>query len=97
MQMFVVSGRDRKDGMPGRLEHRPAHRAHYSNLDDRLVLSGPYLDAAGEPIGSMIIMKAEDQAAAEAHVAADPYVVHGVFETVTVWRWDWFMKRPEGL
>ena len=95
--LFIVSGRDHADGLAHRLEVRPAHRAHYESLGDDLLLSGPYLDAAGEPIGSMIIMRAASQAAAERFVRADPYVAEGVFETVTVWRWDWFMNRPPEL
>lgn len=95
--LFIVSGRDYKAGIEARLKYRPEHRAHYQNLGDDLLLSGPYLDERGEPIGSMIIMRAVDQKAAETHAHADPYWQNGVFETLTVSRWDWFMKRPEGL
>ena len=95
--LFIVSGRDHPDGLEHRLAVRPRHRAHYATLGDDLILSGPYLDAAGEPIGSMIIMRAADQAAAEAFANADPFVTEGVFETLTVWRWDWFMNRPDGF
>ncbi len=95
--LFIVSGRDKPNGMEARLEHRTAHRAYYSALGDDLVLAGPYLDAAGEPIGSMIIMRAASQEAAEAFAHADPYWVERVFADLTVSRWDWFMKRPDGL
>jgi len=95
--LFIVSGRDRADGLDGRLQHRQAHRQHYWDLAEDLILSGPYLDEDGGPIGSMIVMRAQSQAAAEAHVARDPYVVNNVFETVSVSRWDWFMNRPDEL
>lgn len=95
--LFIVSGRDKKDGMAGRLEYRPQHRAYYSALGDDLILAGPYLDAAGEPIGSMIVMRAASQQAAETFAFADPYWIQGVFESLTVFRWDWFMKRPDSL
>jgi uncharacterized protein YciI len=95
--LFVVSGRDHENGLEHRLAVRPHHRAHYESLGDDLVLSGPYLDDKGDPIGSMIIIRAADQQAAEEFVAADPFVTEGVFASVTVWRWDWFMKRPEGF
>jgi DNA polymerase III subunit gamma/tau len=55
------------------------------------------LDAEGEPIGSMIVMRAESQDAAEAFARADPYWTQGVFAELTVSRWDWFMKRPPEL
>jgi len=95
--LFIVSGRDKPNNMAGRLEHRAAHRAYYAALGDDILLSGPYLDSDGEPIGSMIIMRAESQAAAEAYAGADPYWTNGVFGELTVSRWDWFMKRPEDL
>jgi uncharacterized protein YciI len=95
--LFIVSGRDHANGLEHRLEIRPGHRAYYESLGDDLILSGPYLDAAGEPIGSMIVIRRDSQEAAEEFVNADPFVVEGVFDSVTVSRWDWFMKRPDGL
>ena len=95
--LFIVSGRDKANGLEHRLAVRPRHRAHYESLGENLVLSGPYLDAAGEPIGSMIVMRAASQEAAEAFAHAGPFFLEGGFETLTVWRWDWFMHRPADL
>ena len=95
--LFIVSGRDHANGLEHRLAIRPRHRAHYESLGDDLILSGPYLDEAGEPIGSMIIIRRDSQDAAEAFANADPFVVEGVFSELTVSRWDWFMKRPASL
>jgi uncharacterized protein YciI len=95
--LFVATGRDYPGGIAKRLEFRAEHRAHYSALGDDLILAGPYLDAGGEPIGSMIVIRRPDQAAADEHVARDPYVTNGCFETVRVDRWAWFMKRPDDL
>ncbi|GGA50105.1 YciI family protein [Pelagibacterium lentulum] len=95
--LFIVSGRDKVDGMKDRLAYRPQHRAYYAGLGDDLILAGPYLDTAGEPIGSMIVMRAESQQAAEDFARADPYWTQGVFGTLDIARWDWFMKRPADL
>jgi uncharacterized protein YciI len=95
--LFIVSGRDHANGLKHRLEHRPSHRAYYETLGDDLILSGPYLDAKGEPIGSMIVIRRESQQAAEDFANADPFVTEGVFAELTVSRWDWFMKRPAAL
>lgn len=92
--LFIVSGRDHENALQHRLAVRARHRVHYESLGEDLVLSGPYLDAKGNPIGSMIIMRATDQQAAEVFAAADPFVTEGVFASLTVWRWDWFMNRP---
>jgi uncharacterized protein YciI len=95
--LFVISGKDHENGLEHRLAIRPRHRAYYESLCDDLILAGPYLDAAGEPIGSMIVVRRRSQAEAEAFAAADPFVTEGVFASVSVSRWDWFMKRPKGL
>jgi uncharacterized protein YciI len=95
--LFIVSGRDHPNGLQHRLQHRPRHRAYYEQLGDDLILSGPYLDAAGDPIGSMIVIRRDSQEAAEAYANADPFVLEDVFAELTVSRWDWFMKRPDGL
>ena len=95
--LFIVSGHDHEDGLQHRLAVRPKHRAHYEALGSDLILSGPYLDDKGDPIGSMIIIRRDTQAAAEAYAAADPFVVERVFASVSVSRWDWFMNRPDGL
>jgi uncharacterized protein YciI len=42
------------------------------------------LDQAGQPIGSLIVIEAEDQAAADAIAAEDPYVKAGLFQSVSV-------------
>lgn len=95
--LFIVSGRDHANGLEHRLAVRPRHRAYYESLGDDLILAGPYLDAAGDPIGSMIVIRRESQEAAEAFARADPFVTEGVFAELTVSRWDWFMKRPPDL
>ncbi len=95
--LFIVSGRDHENGLEHRLAIRPRHRAHYESLGEDLILSGPYLDARGEPIGSMIVIRRDSQEAADAFAAADPFVIEKVFASYTVWRWDWFMKRPDGF
>jgi uncharacterized protein YciI len=40
-----------------------------------------------EPIGSMLIIEAADQAAAEAFAADDPFSREGVFERVEIRPW----------
>jgi uncharacterized protein YciI len=95
--LFIVSGRDHVNGLEHRLQVRPRHRAHYEALGTDLVLSGPYLDDKGDPVGSMIIIRRDSQAAADAYAASDPFVTEKVFTSVSVSRWDWFMNRPDDL
>jgi len=64
--------------------HRPAHIQHRKAVGNRLPVAGSLLNESGENAGSVILYEAEDDAAATAFARADPMVVHGVFELVSV-------------
>jgi uncharacterized protein YciI len=95
--LFIVSGIDKPNGLEHRLAVRSRHRAYYESLGKDLILSGPYLNENGDPIGSMIVVRAEDLTAAETFARADPFYLEHVFAALTIRRWDWFMNRPEGF
>lgn len=80
--VFVIIGKDAPDGQKKRPLHRPAHVERLRELADagKLVLAGPFLDGAG----SLIVMKTDSLEEAQAFADSDPYVIHGVFESVTI-------------
>ena len=51
---------------------------------DRIVHGGPTLDVDGRPCGSLLIIEAEDRAAAEGFAASDPYAKAGLFESTII-------------
>ncbi len=76
---------------PGHLDLRKANRdAHLAHLraEPTVVQAGPFLDAAGEMSGSLILLATEDRAAVEAFAAADPYALAGLFEHVRIETWN---------
>lgn len=76
---------------PGHLEVRKSNRdAHLAHLkaDTRVVQAGPFVNAAGEMSGSLIIFDTEDRSHVEAFAAADPYAKAGLFETVRIEAWN---------
>lgn len=87
MPLFVIEAWDKPDSLAVRLANRPAHLERMTALGDALVIAGPYLDAAGQPVGSLIIVEMESQAAAEAWAAADPYAEAGLFARTSVRPW----------
>ncbi|MEX6725863.1 YciI family protein [Parapedomonas caeni] len=87
MPLFVIEAWDKPDSLAVRLANRPVHLDRMKALGAALVIAGPYLDAAGQPIGSLIIVDMESQAAVEAWAAADPYAEAGLFASVTVRPW----------
>lgn len=95
--MFAVTAIDKKDHLETRLQTRPAHLQFWDDNKASMVLAGPFLDADGKATGSLMIVKADDQSAAEALVANDPYAEAGLFESVVVRPWNWVINRPDHL
>jgi hypothetical protein len=76
---------------PAHLEVRKANRdAHVAYLKSSgvVVQAGPFLDAAGEMYGSLVILDVADRAAAEAWAASDPYKHAGLFSDVRIETWN---------
>ena len=76
---------------PGTIELRKANRdAHiaYLKATDAVAQAGPFLDAQGTMIGSLIVLDVADMAEAEAWAAQDPYAHAGLFDSVTLRHWN---------
>ena len=78
----MFHGVDRPDGADLRAATLPAH-AEYQHHRGNPV-GGPLLDADGSACGTLIIVEAPDLATAEAIIAADPFVVAGLFASAIV-------------
>jgi uncharacterized protein YciI len=85
--LFVVSAFDRPGAGELRARHRAAHLDYLKGKAIQIRAGGAMLDAGEQPIGSLLIIEAADQAAAEALVAGDPFRKEGVFERVEVRPW----------
>lgn len=86
--LFAALCIDKPDHVDLRLSTRAAHLSFLEAHAARVKLGGPFLDAAGEkPIGSLLILDCEDEAAARALLAEDPYAVAGLFASVELRPW----------
>jgi uncharacterized protein len=85
--LFVVSAFDRPGAGELRARIRPAHLEYLKGRLGEIRAGGALLDEGGQPVGSMLIIEAADQMAAEAFTAGDPYRLEGVFERVEVRPW----------
>ncbi|WP_292534277.1 YciI family protein [Methylocystis sp.] len=84
--LFVAICLDKPDHVDLRLSTRAAHLAFLEKHAARVKLGGPFLD--GEtPIGSMLILDCEDEAAARALLGEDPYALAGLFASVELKPW----------
>ncbi|PHK95074.1 hypothetical protein CR162_10005 [Pseudoroseomonas rhizosphaerae] len=82
--LFAIIADDKPGALELRLATRPTHLEYLDSQVEKLVQAGPVLDAEGKPCGSVLIVEAEDQAAAEAFAAADPYAKAGLFARTTI-------------
>lgn len=65
------------------VKHRPAHLEYRMRLKNlRLVVQ--VRSEAGEMVGSIIVIDAEDMAGAQTIARGDPYVGVGVYDTVRI-------------
>lgn len=84
--LFVLTAIDKENSLELRKSVRDAH---FAFIEETRVarLGGPFLDAAGNMAGSMIIFEAEDVEAAKAWCAKDPYAKAGLFKFTELRPW----------
>ena len=71
--LFAIMNIDKPDSLALRAATRETHLGYLDSIVGQMLLAGPVLNAEGQSIGSLLIVEAENQAAAEAFAAADPY------------------------
>ncbi len=98
MALFAIICTDKPgEGLKLRQANRPDHLQWLADLGDVVKAAGPFLDDAGNPAGSLIIIEATDRAEAERMAANDPYGKAGVFERVEIRPWKWLINKPDGV
>jgi len=84
--LFVITALDWENSLPLRMATRPAH-FEYAQATGAIRLGGPFLDANGDMMGSLIIIEARDLTAAEEWQRNDPYMKAGLFARVEIRAW----------
>lgn len=94
--LFALICQDKPGALQVRMDTRPDHVAFLNGLNDdgKLAFAGPFLDAEGKPNGSLVVIEAEDQAAAESLAAQDPYAKANLFSSVEIRLWNWVFNKP---
>lgn len=94
---YALLCKDKPGALKIRMDTRPAHLEHLDALNGRgiLKMAGPFLDSDGNSNGSLLIVEAEDAAAARSLADADPYAKAGLFETVDVRPFRWTVNNPD--
>ncbi len=95
--LFAFICTDKVNSLELRMKLRPDHLAHLESLKGNLKAAGPFLDDAGQPSGSLVIVEAENRDAAATIARNDPYAIGGLFASVEIKAWRWAVKNPEAL
>ncbi|HAR08099.1 MULTISPECIES: YciI family protein [Halomonas] len=90
--LYAIISEDVDNSLERRLAARPDHLARLEALRDegRLVLAGPHPAVDSENpgdagfSGSLVVAEFDDLASAQAWADADPYMIAGVYASVTV-------------
>ena len=93
--LYAIICTDKPDSLALRQKNRPDHVAFLEGLGSKLKAAGPFLDEAGDPNGSLVVMEADSCADAQAAATLDPYVKAGLFAHVEVRPWNWLINNPE--
>jgi uncharacterized protein YciI len=95
--LFALICTDKPDHLQLRLDVRPAHVEFLNGLNSEgaLKFAGPFLDPAGKPNGSLVVIDAPDPSAAQAIAARDPFAEAGLFASVEIRPWNWTFNKPE--
>ena len=88
MPLFVFYCRDGENSDKLRALHKAEQRKWMAEHDHNYEVAGPLLNQAGEFVGSLLVIEAEDEAAARATVNEDPYVTGGVWQSIRVDRFE---------
>ncbi|MBY5933440.1 YciI family protein [Tateyamaria omphalii] len=84
--LFALMAFDKEGALDVRMENRPAH-LDYLDSTGVVKQAGPFLDADGNPCGSLIVLDVEDMAAAQSWADNDPYAKAGLFRDVQIKAW----------
>lgn len=84
--LYALMAWDKEGALSVRMDNRPDHLA-YLESTGVVRQAGPFLNAAGDPCGSLIVLEVDDMAAAQAWAESDPYAKAGLFRDVQISAW----------
>lgn len=85
--LFMVAAFDKPGMLETRLKNRPEHLDYLKSFGDQIKMGGAMLNDDQQPLGSLLVVEANDRNAIETLLAGDPYSEAGVFERVDIRPW----------
>lgn len=84
MKTFAIYCTDAPDSGQKRIDARDAHFAHVASTLDHFSIAGPLRDETGATVGSLLIVKAENEAEARKCVEADPFFAAAIWADIRI-------------
>ncbi len=81
---FMIKALDGDGKLAKRMEVRPRHLEGMEKLRSNIICAGGLLDDEGKMKGSVLILDFPSRAELDSYLAAEPYVVEHVWESVEV-------------
>ena len=97
MMLYALLCTDKPNSLETRTRVRPEHLAYLQGPSVKLKSAGPFLDDAGNPTGSLVIIEAVDMASARMVATNDPYAQAGLFSNVEIKPMRWTVDNPGAL
>ncbi|MES2937577.1 MAG: YciI family protein [Pseudomonadota bacterium] len=85
MELFAIYALDKPGNAETRRKARAPHLRFIIDNPEAFVYGGPLLGPDGATRGSLMILRFENRAALDLHMAQDPYFNSDMFDSVAVW------------
>ena len=83
MSLFVVYCRDAENSGEIRQKFMAEHLANVEAVIENIAVAGPLKEGA-DTVGSLFVVKADDETSARVILEADPYFAAGVWQSIEV-------------
>ncbi len=93
--LYALICTDKPDSLDLRMQMRPAHLSFLDKLGANMKAAGPFVGDDDKPVGSLVIINAENKSEAQTIAEQDPYAIAGLFASVEIRPWKWLIKNPE--
>ena len=94
--LYTIIAIDHDDFQNVRADARPTHLKFMESNRDKVAIAGPFLNDAGESIGSLYVIHASDEAEARDFIESDPYSGAKLFRDIQIRRWRLVIDNIHG-
>jgi uncharacterized protein len=92
--LFTILCTFRPGGQAEVAQRRLEHYEFLRRAKGTIVEGGPLVGPDGFPTGMLMVVDRENEEAARSFIAEEPYTKNGLFESVSIRRWNHVIPEP---